>query len=708
MAWNTRSPTLETPTSTDQRSGRCRPRKATVPAEPSSRPLPWARSPGSVVLVLALLATLSFGAVRGAAGATGLPLAGTEGKPSSSDALPAAPAPEGASLTDLSRTLQGLAFYRDEGVLEIVRYEDHHQHTRTLRFETVAAPPDRLRFDLVPEPGGDSPEPSPVVIWLEEGQIHGHDPSTGKLVRAGSFESVVRDLPTLDPVVEQALLIPRLLAGEAAPDPREVFTEPEQLCRDGSGDPCRQLTASLEEGRLRLWIGVEGFVRRLELELERTIPPAQMPGDERGYLAVAPAGPVWVRVSYRVSDARRQDDPGRSPAARPQGGLLPEERAALAYRPPAGSPPRPAGTSQPAPGLRPIEPAEVFSEEIQVTLFPTVVRVLDRHGRPVAGLEAEDFQARIDGREIPVAAVDWVRPDQPWADEMERQISAEEWRELGLIRPDPGQLVVIFIQSDFNALRIKGHLSFLPNVRPLLETLAPQDRVAVVAFGSHLELWQDFTRDRDAAYRAVQQAVRFGGVPETIGPADPDGPSLKQHFDRVAAKKAAVVEAGLGVVAGALESLSREHPALALEEKVMIFLGWGVGLRTSFGTVQRKPQLFPALESLHRSRTSVHVLDITPYAPERGGVAGLGPTHTLERGLRFVADKTGGTFARTYLFPGQAWKGLVQAVSGYYVLHLDGHSIGEEGGLLTVELRQPRGRILVTRPLRIQLAEAED
>lgn len=639
-------------------------------------------------------------------GATGfvllLALAGSMLPTVLAKAAHAAKADDPTPLEALVESYRELAWYEDRGTVEITRFARGDQRTERWSFSTRAAPPDGFRLHLEPEgstgPSGESGTDGPLEIWHRDGQLVRYDHATETWAEVPSVAGALPSPPSGSDLAA-ALQIPRWLAGDAPPWADQLAVEPGQPCGDGSEGLCRMLSAYTGEGRIRLWLHPTGDsntggpeagkpdggkkrsrfsqVRRLELERESDT-----------------AEHVWIRVLHEVQAARR------TPAPRP------EELATLRFEPPAGArqgrhaPATGTGTGGPPSIPAGVEPVEVYSEEIEVSLVSTSVRVLDRHGRPVPDLTPEDFRAWVDDTEVSITAVDWVRPDQPWSEELEAQLAPEEWQEMGLIRPDPGQLVVIFVQSDFNAHRIKGFLSFLPNVRSLLRTLAPEDRVAVVAFSSHLNLWQDFTRDRDAAYDAVEEAVRFGAVPEHTGPAEAGAPSLAEHFDFVEAKKAAKVEAGLRVTAQALEALSQARPELAAEEKSMIFLGWGVGERTSFGITENRHELSPALESLSRSRTSVHVLDITPYEVERAA-GGVGPTHSLETGLRNLATRTGGTFARTYNFPGQAWKGLVQAVSGYYLLVIDGAGIPPGGGLLTVALAERRGRLLVHRPLRI-------
>src|SRR4029079_2025937 len=79
-----------------------------------------------------------------------------------------------------------------------------------------------------------------------------------------------------------------------------------------------------------------------------------------------------------------------------------------------------------------------------------------------------------------------------------------------------GQLLVFFVQADLNPTRISGQLRLRPYTRELLDRLAPEDRVAVVSYDSHLKLWLDFTRDRDAVYAALDRAMLWTeeGEPE--------------------------------------------------------------------------------------------------------------------------------------------------------------------------------------------------
>jgi hypothetical protein len=65
----------------------------------------------------------------------------------------------------------------------------------------------------------------------------------------------------------------------------------------------------------------------------------------------------------------------------------------------------------------------------------------------------------------------------------------------------------------------------------------------------------------------------------------------------------------------------------------------------------------PARQALVEGRVTVFALDVTNA-----------DYHTLEVGLEQVAEDTGGFYAKTHLFPGQAIDRLERALSGHYVL----------------------------------------
>jgi len=320
-------------------------------------------------------------------------------------------------------------------------------------------------------------------------------------------------------------------------------------------------------------------------------------------------------------------------------------------------------------------PQESFTDEISVSLSTVVVRAVDTWGRPILGLEPKDFRVRAGRQEIPVVAVDWIAtgeaaPAPPPVAPAEAGGPAAA--ETAVPAPPQGRLIVVFVQADLNPTRISGQLRLRPFTRELLDSLSPEDRVAVVSFDSHLKLRQDFSRDRAATHAAIDEGMIFNR--QTDVPED-DEVSLAKGFDFASARAAASTERGLELTAQALAPLPGE--------KMMIFLGWGLG-RFGGDGVHMSPAYYKAVRALGAARAPVFVLDVTSA-----------DSHSLAAGLEGVAAATGGMYLPTFRLPNLATDVLAKAISGYYILTLDpGQLSGVAGRRVTIELRGKRGDIL--------------
>jgi VWFA-related protein len=336
---------------------------------------------------------------------------------------------------------------------------------------------------------------------------------------------------------------------------------------------------------------------------------------------------------------------------------------------------RPTSAEPPAPSTSPAG-LTGFGEEITVALSTVTVRVVDSLGNPITGLGPGDFRVRIGKREVPVAAVDWLSAEE------ERTVPALSLLTAGAGPMEPtrptGHLLLFFVQADLNPTRVSGQLRLRPYTRELLDRLHPNDRIAVVSYDSHLKLWQDFTRDRDAVYAALDRAMLWTqeGEPETV--SEGGEASLVPGFDVTAARRAASPEKALEVTARALATLPGE--------KSIVYLGWGLGRYTSSG-VQMTPAYAPAVRALTAAHASVFVLDVTSA-----------DFHSLEVGLQGVAAATGGTYAKTNVLPGLATDALTHTLSGYYVLTLDRSGLEGKKGAVRIDLRDKQGTILA-RPM---------
>lgn len=320
---------------------------------------------------------------------------------------------------------------------------------------------------------------------------------------------------------------------------------------------------------------------------------------------------------------------------------------------------------------------DVFGEAIDVTIHPLVVRVIDNVGNPILGLGPGDFVVRVGKTDVPVASVDWVdsgetlKPAEPAGEAPAAvELAGEEVAA-------PGRTIVFFVQAGMHPSRIHGQLELRRQTMELLERFPSDDRIAVVSFDSHLKLRLDLTRDREAVHRALDRAIRFDNELVIREAGEPD--SLSARFDFEDAWNAASAERALEVMADALKPFPGE--------KIVVYLGWGLG-RFGGDGVRMIPAFYPAVRALKAARATVFVLDITDAR-----------SHSLEVGLGAIAEATGGTYTKTYLYPHHATDFIARATSGHYVLTLDRDTLPDGGGPVTIRLQERRKGIVHTRPV---------
>lgn len=543
---------------------------------------------------------------------------------------PGIAAQETGDATRWAEAYRLLPRYQDEGTIRITRFEDDAQDRIRVRF-VLERDAGGFRMELEPEAG------SRNVLWTEGrgGDLLRYDAGSNRFAPVGSLREALPG--ELGEAVAEALVVARLLlGGEEASEgfPGEPEVETGQPCPRAPGEDrdasCRMLTwapASGRDRRIRLWIGEDdGLVRRVEVE--------QGPGK-----GTDSAAWVWVEVSH----APRFPESG--------------EVSDASFTPPAGAE-RVARLDEPVVVQQ--VPEGVFTGEVSVAELLLSVRVAGPEGQPLQGLSARDFRLWVAGREVPIQAATWVDPADPWVAELQA-MSEEERRELEIERLVPGRLVVLFFQTDPNPVRIKGHMAFLPELRELVGSLAPTDRLAVASFDSHLKLWQDFTTDREGVLELARDAFRFGGSKIEPQPGNVNE-SLLEHLSLSTARDAATVEEALAVLGRSLE------PFVA--DKVVLFIGWGVG----HGGTSAWHEGFQAL---NEADVTLHAIDVT-YAE----------AHTLAGPLSSMARSTGGIYTATYESPGFSAREVVVALSGHYELSVLASDLPPEGGAVRIELRE--------------------
>ena len=304
-------------------------------------------------------------------------------------------------------------------------------------------------------------------------------------------------------------------------------------------------------------------------------------------------------------------------------------------------------------------------EQISVERVIVDARVTDDHGEPITDLEATDFRVRIDGKLVKVESAEWI-PETAAARGLASIGTQQE-------SPDPdkqpapaGRLLVFFIQTDFarNAVRIGGQMHIMDYADELVDSLEPEDKVAVLQYDSHLKFRLDFTNDKPRIKNAVRDAL---AIDEPPPPPVVPNPSLRTHLHHDDMMNAGSPEKGLIVLGNALRSIPGP--------KSLILFGWGLGDRVAHQVLMR-PEYPIVRYVLDAARTSVFAMDITQA-----------DYHDLAFGLATAAKETGGFYASTFRFPQMAFDMLERSLQGHYEL----------------EVRKPEKKVLGTRVIEVEV-----
>lgn len=312
-------------------------------------------------------------------------------------------------------------------------------------------------------------------------------------------------------------------------------------------------------------------------------------------------------------------------------------------------------------------------ERVEVSRVLIDARAVDDQGGPIRGLTAADFSVKIDGKPARVESAYWVSGESP--EPASGETLSSRPLEPAVPAAARGRLIVFLFQKDLEPSRIVGLMRMLIATKRFLESLGPEDRVAVLSFDSKLKIWLDFTNRMDRVREVFERGILFKNPP----PVEPVlSPSLMSTLDAVKANRAYSMEEALALLGQALEPLPGS--------KSVVLVGYGFG-RLSGSSVYFEAAYGEARRALNAARASVFCLDVTEA-----------DSHTLEAGLEMTAADTGGFFARTHLFPGQAMQRLAGALAGHYVLFVDVTTPVEKAAHeVEVQLASRKGSVLAKR-----------
>jgi VWFA-related protein len=332
-----------------------------------------------------------------------------------------------------------------------------------------------------------------------------------------------------------------------------------------------------------------------------------------------------------------------------------------------------------------VDPQEVPKSHESITVERIIVdaRVTLANGEAILGLTAKDFDVRVDGVQAKVESADWI-PDTAAAREIAGIDNPQGTVNESMDVPAPqGRLLIFFFQTDFarEQERLRGQVKIMSYADQIIDSLEPEDRVAVFSYDSHLKFRLDFTDDKEQIRRAMRDSL---AIDEPPPPPVVPMPSLARRLDREQMKNASSPEHALFLVGNAL------HPIPG--PKSLLLFGWGLG-KLAGGRVHMGGEYLIAKRALESSRVSVFSIDITQA-----------DWHSLGVGLAQAAADTGGFYESSYLFPQLAVNRLERTLQGHYELEVRKPEL--KAGVHTIEVNVTRrGAVVMARSTYIDVAQ---
>ena len=321
-----------------------------------------------------------------------------------------------------------------------------------------------------------------------------------------------------------------------------------------------------------------------------------------------------------------------------------------------------------------------FDEQIEVNAVLLDVIVTDPQGNQILGLTKDDFVVKENGVEQPVETVDYFTNRQLLdAREENAPFKVEQVRE--------DRYFIFFFDKPENPAALFDQLSNARNaIRDFLDhKMKENDRVAIVGHDVRLKVYADFTSDKAALRKAIDESTRFG-VGLTNAPAG-EGASILRNIDKSEMKNKT------GTVYQALDLLGDAVRPIRARKNLILFSP-GIAdvnedIRNGMLT-NRSRYVDPAIQSLNAANVTVYAANLQRQIDPQ-----VNNTMAYHQRLSEFADATGG---RYYQF-NTNFRPVVEEVeeknSGYYLLSYRSRKPRGEKGFqkVTVSVKSPDLRV---------------
>lgn len=322
------------------------------------------------------------------------------------------------------------------------------------------------------------------------------------------------------------------------------------------------------------------------------------------------------------------------------------------------------------------QPSGEFGEQLSVTEVLLDVLVTDRQGNVIIGLGPEDFVVREDGEPVEVTGVTFYSNRLlagPPPEELEGRLEIDplpEDRYFVLFFDDQRQR-----EADTELNMVSRQIEAARRAKQWVgQELLPNDWVAVASYDFKLKLQTDFTRDREALARAIDDAIR-GKDPEMNWPSrteEVQEPALLDGLpqgERLGKETLRIYDA-LRVLANAAGDVRGR--------KSLILFTTGFGQINNVGQYLEDPRYYPPMmEALNDNNVAAYMVDLTPNTAQ----------HTMSDGMNQLADETGGRYFFNFTNFLTPLTQIAEENNGYYLLSYQSRHPAGESGYQKVQVR---------------------
>lgn len=364
-------------------------------------------------------------------------------------------------------------------------------------------------------------------------------------------------------------------------------------------------------------------------------------------------------------------------------------------------------------------PAPVFRAGVELVSID--VTALDGSGRQVTDLASADFQVEIDGDRRQVSTVEYVRSVDPMRviGAPHKVVVPDETFSSSNAKGAPrGRLIVLLI--DQGNIRTGAARSSMNSAKKFIDTLTPEDRVAVIAVPSPGEL-VDFTTDHDKVREALLRVV---------GSSDPlrarfnlsitESLALYMNSDTRLAAEVIIRECG-GVAAANLEQCERDvendaaNMVTDIRRRTQDSVRSMRGVLQSLGTLEGPKSVILISEGLifeglgaeaddiaavaadARATLDVLLLDVSPFD---ASVVNKPTTPREDRelqvtGLELIAGASRGGLYRINTTADFAFDRISRAIDGYYLLGVESRPEDRNGRRHRIGVKSTRKGVTI-------------